>query len=79
MPKCVILNYLHKSFRVRCNADIDLELFLKFNKMRPLVTDTETLARALAKSQLLQVRPAFYKAVYTNTAHLVCPLKSLIS
>ena len=36
-------------------ADIDLELFLKFNKIRTLVSDVETLARALKKSEFLQV------------------------
>lgn len=34
---------------------VDLEMFLKFNKMRLLVSDLETLARSLGKSELLQV------------------------
>ena len=38
------------------STDVDLELFLKFNKMRSLVTDIETLARSLKKSELLEVR-----------------------
>jgi len=35
--------------------DVDLEMFLRFNKIRALVDNTKLLAKALAKSEVLQV------------------------
>jgi len=35
--------------------DVDLELFLRFNKIRALVDNTKLLAKALSKSEVLQV------------------------
>jgi len=35
--------------------DVDLELFLRFNKIRALVDNTLLLAKALKKSEVLQV------------------------
>jgi len=35
--------------------DVDLDMFLRFNKIRALVDDTKLLAKALSKSELLQV------------------------
>ena len=35
--------------------DVDLEMFLRFNKIRALVDDTKLLAKALSKSELLEV------------------------
>ena len=36
-------------------SDVDLEMFLRFNKIRALVDNTTVLAKALSKSEVLQV------------------------
>jgi len=36
-------------------SDVELEVFLRFNKIRALVDNTKLLAKALSKSQVLQV------------------------
>jgi len=35
--------------------DVDLEMFLRFNKVRALVDNTKLLAKALSKSEILEV------------------------
>ena len=46
-------------------VDVELEMFMRFNKIRGLVSDVETLTRALKNSQLLQVCLCQYH-------HIVC-------
>ncbi|KAJ8675774.1 hypothetical protein QAD02_011560 [Eretmocerus hayati] len=40
---------------VRKNPNVDIEVFLRFNKIRSLTTDVERIAKALKNSTLLQV------------------------
>jgi len=37
------------------SLDVELEMFSRFNKIRALVDDTQLLAKALSKSDVLQV------------------------
>jgi len=36
-------------------SDVELEVFLRFNKIRALVDNVELLAKAISKSKVLQV------------------------
>jgi len=45
----VLYSYEH------CLLDVDLEIFLRFNKIRALVDNAVLLAKALSKSHILEV------------------------
>lgn len=54
----------------RVLSDVDLDTFLRFNKIRALVDNTELLAKALSKSELLQVTAHCNEYAGTGSGYL---------